>query len=90
MKDQFDFASADQHSRIFVKTWQPENPRGIVQLIHGMAEHINRYNEFAEFLASQGWMVIGDDHLGHGKTAGKDTLVTLLNTSQIVWSSKMN
>ena len=43
--------------------------KGVIQLVHGMQEHIGRYSEFAEFLASNGYIVIGHDHLGHGKTA---------------------
>ena len=43
--------------------------KGVVQLVHGMQEHIGRYEEFAKFLASNGYIVVGHDHLGHGKTA---------------------
>ena len=45
-------------------------PRGVVQLIHGMAEHIDRYDDFARFLADTGYLVAGHDHIGHGDTAG--------------------
>lgn len=45
-------------------------PRGVVQLIHGMAEHIDRYDDFARFLAGAGYLVAGHDHIGHGDTAG--------------------
>lgn len=45
-------------------------PRGVVQLIHGMAEHIDRYDDFARFLAEEGYLVAGHDHIGHGDTAG--------------------
>lgn len=45
-------------------------PRGVVQLIHGMAEHIDRYDDFARFLADAGYLVAGHDHIGHGETAG--------------------
>lgn len=44
-------------------------PVGIVQISHGMIEYINRYDRFARFLTEQGFIVIGNDHLGHGKTA---------------------
>ncbi|HBN57534.1 MAG TPA: alpha/beta hydrolase, partial [Lachnospiraceae bacterium] len=39
---------------------------GAVQLVHGMLEYIERYNELAEYLASAGYFVSGHDHLGHG------------------------
>lgn len=45
-------------------------PRGVVQLIHGMAEHIDRYDDFARSLACAGYLVCGHDHIGHGETAG--------------------
>lgn len=47
-----------------------ENPIGVVQIIHGMAEHAKRYNRFAEFLNKNGYIAVADDHRGHGKTNG--------------------
>jgi len=44
----------------------PVDPKGIVQICHGMIEHMGRYDEFARFLVSQGYIVAGHDHLGHG------------------------
>lgn len=43
--------------------------RGIVQIVHGMAEYVGRYDEFARYLAAQGFVVCGHDHIGHGKSA---------------------
>lgn len=40
--------------------------RGILQLIHGMLEYIERYEELAQYMASAGYFVVGHDHLGHG------------------------
>jgi len=58
---------------LFVRLWQPEeNPKGIVQLCHGMAEHGARYNAFASFLADAGYIVFCHDMRGHGKTLAKD------------------
>ncbi len=45
-----------------------EKPRGVVQIVHGMAEHAARYARFAEFLNRHGYAVIADDHRGHGLT----------------------
>lgn len=42
--------------------------RGIVQILHGMAEHIERYRDFAAFLTGHGYIVCGHDHIGHGKS----------------------
>lgn len=43
---------------------------GVVQLVHGMAEHISRYDQFCEFLSSKGFIVIAFDLYAHGKTCG--------------------
>ena len=49
---------------------KPEgNPIGHIHLLHGMSEHIGRYEEFAQYLAGKGYIVTGHDHRGHGKTA---------------------
>ena len=64
------FASADKEHRIAYTVWKPEgNPRAVVQIVHGMCEHIGRYDELARFLAGHGMVVCGEDHLGHGRTA---------------------
>ena len=57
-------------NEIHTYLWTTENtrPKGIVQIIHGASEHVGRYKEFALFLNSLGFHVIGNDHLGHGKT----------------------
>lgn len=54
--------------------WLPAEgtPKGTVQIIHGISEHIARYDGFARYLAERGWAVCGEDHLGHGETASAD------------------
>lgn len=44
--------------------------KGVVQICHGMAEHIGRYDEFMQFLCNNGYVVVAYDQRGHGKTAG--------------------
>ena len=57
--------------------WMPEGqPRAVVQLVHGIAEHIVRYDAFGTFLKSHGFAMVADDHMGHGKSAGPDGLGT--------------
>lgn len=65
------FKSADEKNNIHYIIWNPEQgkPIAVIQLIHGMIEHIDRYDEFARFLTSQNIAVIGHDLLGHGRTA---------------------
>ncbi|WKX69420.1 alpha/beta hydrolase [Streptomyces sp. XD-27] len=57
--------------RVATYTWLPENgqPRALVQIAHGAAEHALRYDRFARFLAAHGYAVIASDHRGHGATA---------------------
>ena len=43
--------------------------RGYFQVVHGMCEHIGRYERFMSQMADEGWICFGYDHLGHGKTA---------------------
>lgn len=52
--------------------WAPKTPQpsAIVQLVHGIAEHIRRYDEFGCFLSGHGFLMVADDHIGHGKSAG--------------------
>ena len=40
--------------------------KGVIQVVHGMLEYIERYDEFARAMAENGYFVIGHDHLGHG------------------------
>jgi alpha-beta hydrolase superfamily lysophospholipase len=60
----------DDHVEIYIKKWGLVDitPRAILQLAHGMAEHIERYDEFARFLIQNGIVVVGNDHRGHGHT----------------------
>lgn len=54
---------------IFVREWlNVSNPKGIVQIIHGMVEHSARYERLAAYLNSNGYLVVADDHRGHGNT----------------------
>lgn len=55
------------------------NPKAIVQIIHGMHEYGARYSEFSEYLASKNFLVILSDHKGHGEKALKDGTLGVLN-----------
>ncbi len=66
----FTFPSTDGVHQIYNRQWLPDGPvRAVVQLVHGVAEHIGRYEDFGSFLAEHGLAAVGDDHLGHGRTA---------------------
>ena len=75
MKDIY-FPSHDGETTIHACIWAPEGEiKGVVQIIHGMAEYAARYAPFAEFLNKHGFLVCADDHLGHGQSVkSKDDL----------------
>lgn len=58
---------------IYVRKWEaPDNePKAIIQIAHGMMEHIGRYHDFANFLTENNITVFGNDHRGHGITGEK-------------------
>jgi alpha-beta hydrolase superfamily lysophospholipase len=63
--------NSKKNAKIFTHIWDKvKEPRGIVQIFHGMAEHAKRYAHFAAFLNQNGFIVYAHDHRGHGKTAG--------------------
>jgi len=65
----FTFPSADGIHTISAREWLPEGEvRGVVQIVHGVAEYVGRYADFARFLNGHGFVVCGEDHLGHGQT----------------------
>ena len=60
-----------ENERIFVRISEPAEKsqvKAVLQIVHGMAEHSLLYMEFADFLASHGYAVAVNDHLGHGKS----------------------
>ncbi|POH70389.1 lysophospholipase [Cryobacterium zongtaii] len=59
----------DEHGvPIVYYAWPVDNPRAIVQLVHGVGEHALRYREVARALNAAGYSVYADDHRGHGQT----------------------
>ena len=52
--------------------WTPDGePKAVVQIIHGIAEYIERYDDFANYLNSLGYAVVAEDHMGHGQSVGE-------------------
>ena len=64
------FPSSDGKNTIYAEIYTPKNiqPRGIVQLAHGMIDYTGRYTALASFLCSHGFIFAGNHHLGHGKS----------------------
>ena len=74
VKEEFYYDSRDGKSKLHAVRYTPDNPndiRCVVQIVHGMAEYIERYEEFAQFLTERGCVVTGEDHMGHGKSVGE-------------------
>ncbi len=70
---EFEFPSSNTYYTIHGKMWIPKHDViAVVQISHGMAEHIDRYDEFARFLAERQILVIGNDHMGHGKSINSE------------------
>lgn len=69
MKKEFYYPSSDGKTQIHGIEWLPEGKINcVLQICHGMVEYIDRYDEFAGYLAARGIYVVGHDHLGHGKS----------------------
>lgn len=65
---EFTFLSTDGKTQLHGMRWEPEggSVRAVLQICHGVAEHIARYDAFARYLNDLGIAVVGHDHLGHG------------------------
>lgn len=73
INSELDLKMKDDQS-IHLYLWQPDpgvTPAGIIQIVHGAAEHGRRYADFAGFLVANGYIVCASDHRGHGLTAKK-------------------
>ncbi len=67
-KEEFTFPSRDGRTEIHAAAYYPDNGqyRATLQITHGMVEYFGRYEAFAEYLAGEGFRVVGHDHVGHG------------------------
>ena len=76
------YESRDGKTRIHGVIWkpdcmlgeQPAKPKCVLQIVHGMEEYIDRYDEFARFLNKYDICVIGNDHLGHGQSVSDEVV----------------
>lgn len=72
-KENVYFQSSDGLDKIHASIWTPEKePRAVLQIVHGMQEYIDRYEELASFFTGKGFVVCGEDHLGHGESVAED------------------
>lgn len=64
---EFYYLSSDGKTQIHAVEWTPDgSPAGVLQIAHGVSEYALRYAPFAEFLCSKGFVVVANDHIGHG------------------------
>lgn len=53
--------------------WEPKDaPKAVIQIVHGVAEYAQRYDHFANYMAERGFLVVAQDHMGHGGSIGDD------------------
>lgn len=94
-KEKLFFDSADGIHRIaaYIYTDETVEPRGIIQLSHGMCEYVERYEDLAAFFTKNGYIFAGNDHLGHGNSVEQseygifsenDVIVDLYNLTNIL------
>ena len=70
MRSDFWFDSCGK-GKIHCCRWTPkEEPKAVLQIVHGIAEYIERYDDFANYLTEHGFVVVAEDHMGHGQSDG--------------------
>ncbi len=73
IRKEYSLPSKSGIADVFFRCWMPsDGVKAIFQIVHGMAEHGERYEDFANFLCQKGFAVVVDDHIGHGKSVKND------------------
>ena len=72
MKHKDGYFNGVRDANIYYQSWLPEGePKAILVIVHGLAEHSGRYMNVVNHLVPSGYAVYGIDHIGHGKSDGK-------------------
>lgn len=72
---EFTFDSSTAHNKIFTRLYEPDGEsKAVLQISHGMAEHSALYKPFCEYMAQRGFVVVINDHLGHGRSVTSGAL----------------
>jgi len=80
LKHQEGFFKGVRDANIYFQSWLPESePRAVLLIVHGLAEHSGRYRNVVDHFVPLGYAVYGIDHLGHGKSDGKRVYVERFN-----------
>lgn len=75
--EKFCYKSSNLKNNIAATIFEPDEgieTVGIIQIAHGMCEYMKKYEEFANYMTLKGFVVCGEDHLGHGETSGLENL----------------
>ncbi len=76
MEHQEGFFKGVRGANIYYQCWQPEGePKAILLVVHGLAEHSGRYLNVVNYLVPRGFAVYAIDHIGHGKSEGDRVFV---------------
>ncbi len=70
----FTYPSSDGKNTVTAHVYAPQNGniKGVIQICHGMVDHVLRYENLAVYLTERGYVLAGNDHLGHGATAASE------------------
>ncbi|MBQ4631622.1 MAG: lysophospholipase [Clostridia bacterium] len=75
IREEYKYLSATGVGDVFARSWSPADEsqvKGIIQVAHGMAEHGERYQAFAYYMAYHGYAVFINDHIGHGRSVASE------------------
>lgn len=74
MKEELFFLSSDKETNIHMIISKPkQEPIGIIEMVHGITEHIMKYDEFMDYFTNEGYIVTGIDLIGHGMSTNNGT-----------------
>lgn len=73
IRKEYSVPSKSLMADVYARCWLPsDGPKAIFQVAHGMAEHGERYEDFAKYLCEKGFALFINDHVGHGKSVKSD------------------
>lgn len=73
-KKEFFLNPVNSEGKIYCAIWLTKKPKAIVQIVHGITEHLGRYDKLINFLIEKEICVVGMDLLGHGKSVNKNPM----------------
>lgn len=84
---EFSFLSADKKTKIRGIEWCPDTtPTAVLHIVHGLTEHMMRYEKIAEYFTARNIAVVGSEHLGHGVSVKQDGAVPMYCGSEGSWN----